>query len=115
MLIAEERKIDGRRRERERKAQDLQKLITSVERAPMTPTSAMSSMSLSLTAAAGHKKNKIYRNKNGGASTPNLMLGVTGAGASSGAGAMVSFLLLVVIFINSRLMRKRLVGGIAQR
>lgn len=37
MLIAEMRKIEVRKRERERKAQDLQKLITASDRTPTTP------------------------------------------------------------------------------
>lgn len=37
MLIAELKKIEVRKRERERKAQDLQKLITAGERTPASP------------------------------------------------------------------------------
>jgi hypothetical protein len=61
MLIEEERKIEGRRRDRERKAQDLQKLITAADRAPVSPAINASALSPGI---LGMKK-KMFRNKLG--------------------------------------------------
>uniref|UniRef100_F1KXY2 DNA methyltransferase 1-associated protein 1 n=1 Tax=Ascaris suum TaxID=6253 RepID=F1KXY2_ASCSU len=65
MLIAEMRKIEVRKRERERKAQDLQKLITASDRTPTTPANTSSALS----PAAGVKKKSVIRPK---ASTANI-------------------------------------------
>ncbi|VDK18179.1 unnamed protein product [Anisakis simplex] len=59
MLIAEMKKIEVRKRERERKAQDLQKLITASDRTPVTPANTLSTIS----PASGIKKKTVVRPK----------------------------------------------------
>ncbi|VDM42510.1 unnamed protein product [Toxocara canis] len=59
MLIAEMKKIEVRKRERERKAQDLQKLITASDRTPSTPANTSSALS----PAPGIKKKSAVRPK----------------------------------------------------
>ncbi|MFH4979983.1 hypothetical protein AB6A40_006692 [Gnathostoma spinigerum] len=60
MLLAELKRIEVRKRERERKAQDLQKLITATERAPVSPASTSNTLS---PAAGSLKRKACHRNK----------------------------------------------------
>ncbi|VDN93365.1 unnamed protein product [Brugia pahangi] len=55
MLIAELKKIEVRKRERERKAQDLQKLITAGERTPASPSTSTVSVVPSSNMKKSHK------------------------------------------------------------
>uniref|UniRef100_A0A914W8Z8 DNA methyltransferase 1-associated protein 1 n=1 Tax=Plectus sambesii TaxID=2011161 RepID=A0A914W8Z8_9BILA len=80
MLVEEERKIEGRRRDRERKAQDLQKLITAADRAPFSPTVSASALS---PGGLGLKK-KAFRNKLGSTSTLLTATAALNAGEHSG-------------------------------
>ncbi|MCP9263492.1 DNA methyltransferase 1-associated protein 1 [Dirofilaria immitis] len=59
MLIAELKKIEVRKQERERKAQDLQKLITAGERTPASPSTSIASVTPNSNMKKSHKSRFI--------------------------------------------------------
>uniref|UniRef100_A0A915Q6C5 DNA methyltransferase 1-associated protein 1 n=1 Tax=Setaria digitata TaxID=48799 RepID=A0A915Q6C5_9BILA len=69
MLIAELKKIEVRKRERERKAQDLQKLITAGERTPASPSTSTTAVAPSSNIKKSHKSRLL---KSSSVSNPSI-------------------------------------------